>query len=160
MQHSVAPHYLLTLLLSLSQVQSNRELTECTSHHHQSALSLHTAHQCNLVTEVVKLDLPTEGNIIQVSIIQHNFSMNVISSENDSFFQLTSNCMFYTCSGDSLPRQCQEMSRFLSDQSSLLLQTPGVHNEVGACDDGGGRVQHWLAGDRLSEAGGEGGPEL
>ena len=60
------PHYLLTLLLSLSQVKTEVELTQCNTPHHQAALSLHTVHQCKLVTEVVKLDLPTKGNIIQV----------------------------------------------------------------------------------------------
>ena len=63
------PHYLLTLLLSLSQVRSDLpQLAPCTSPHHQDALSLHTVHQCGLVTEVVKLELPSEGNIIQVTL--------------------------------------------------------------------------------------------
>jgi len=48
-------------------VRTERELTQCQTNHHQSALSLHRKHQCHLVTEVVKLQLPTEGNIIQVT---------------------------------------------------------------------------------------------
>ena len=77
----MAPRYLLTFLLSLSQVKTDRELTECNTLHHQSALSLHTVHQCNLVTEVVKLELPTEGNIIQVKFPSHLFShsLSIIS---------------------------------------------------------------------------------
>ena len=66
----MAPQYLIFVLLSLSQVRTERkrELTECNTEHHQAALSLHTVHQCKLVTEVVKLELPSEGNIIQVTL--------------------------------------------------------------------------------------------
>ena len=64
------PDYLLTLLLSLSQARSEVPLlAQCSSPHHQAALSLHTVHQCSLVTEVVKLELPSEGNIIQVWLL-------------------------------------------------------------------------------------------
>ena len=77
------PDYLLTLLLSLSLVRSElSQLAQCTSSHHQAALSLQTVHQCSLVTEVVKLELPSEGNIIQVSLllpVPSNLSMELFT---------------------------------------------------------------------------------
>ena len=76
---------------------------------------------------------------------------------NDSFSLLTSCCDFMTVSGDTVPRQCQEMSRLLFTQHASLLQTQGVLNAGRTSDDGGGRLQNWLAGDRLSGVGGEGG---
>ena len=83
----MAPQYLIFVLLSLSQVRTEREreLTECNTEHHQAALSLHTATQCRLVSEVVELQLPPAENIIQVEFYSH-FIQQFLSQSMECYF--------------------------------------------------------------------------
>ena len=59
---------LVTVLVTTvgsKQFQYNR-VGQCSSNHQQRAIELHTQHRCNTREELVELELPSDGSVIQV----------------------------------------------------------------------------------------------
>ena len=59
---------LVTVLVTTvgsKQFQFSR-VGQCSSNHQQTAIELHTQHRCNTREELVELELPSDGSVIQV----------------------------------------------------------------------------------------------